>query len=35
MYMFICCCKFVIIEIGAYDIAPDESAMSSLINQNI
>ena len=35
LYLLVCHCKFVIIEICAYDIADDEKAMNSLIIQKI
>ena len=35
LYPFIRSCKFVITETGAYNIAHDENAMSSLIIQTI
>ena len=35
LYLFIRSCKFVIIETRAYDTAPDENGMSSLIIQSI
>ena len=35
LYLLVCHCKFVVIEICAYDIADDEKAMNSLIIQKI
>ena len=35
LYLLVCHCKFVIIEICAYDIADDEKAMNSLIIQKM